>query len=462
MLGIFWVLIVLAVLFILAVISKKIFKTDIFLGVLIMTKTKRFIPFLDKLAKPKKTINILTDVGVVLGFGAFGLDYLLRDKKINKKKRILIFLLTFIILSYISFIGINFLLKNNPIISFSFIVFMSILSGLMGLSGFTLASLFFSAYDILFKLITGNISNAMPGVGLVIPGIKMPKIDLFIPWYGWLILIFSAIVHEFAHGAVLRTFKAKVKSMGFLLAGILPLGAFVEPDDKQLEKKKNRSVIRMLAAGPTSNAILSILFLIILIILKPGFFSLTQEININSTDYVFVSLVDENVMHLGEIYPSPAYGVLEKNDKIISINGFEIKNTENIKPSLKTNENNYLVLENIDTGVKKEVELYANEIGSFGFSVGVKTKPDYIIPKKYFWYKHFYAVIFWLTILNFLISTVNFLPTAPFDGGWMSRIIFEGYLPKKHNQKKRMKKISRFFGTLIVILLLLNIIPYFF
>jgi membrane-associated protease RseP (regulator of RpoE activity) len=460
---ILWILIIFAILFIVAQASRKIFKTDIFLGLFIMTKTRRFIPFLDKLAKPKKTLNVLADIGIVLGFGSFGLDYVLKDKLTQNYKRVLLFIISSVIFTYIYYIFLHMMFSNNPIISTSFIYFMAFLSGIMGLSGFTLASLVFSAYDIIVKLFAGTASTACPGVGLVIPGVKMPKVDLLIPWYGWIILIISAIIHEFAHGTMLRTIKAKVKSMGFILAGVLPLGAFVEPDDKQLAKKKNRSVIRMLSAGPTSNAILAIVFLIIYLLIVPGISDYSRSIAIERESYLYVHQVDENISVCGTVFESPAYGVLEKGDLILSVNDRPIRNRYDLMGATKLDFENKFVVKNQETDEEREVYLTPNEMGRMGFTYNVGYDPSYVIPQKYYWYKHILAIILWTAVLNFLIATVNFLPTFPFDGGMMSKIIFEGYLPKKkRDEKKRMKMIARFFGTLIVILLLLNIIPYFF
>lgn len=428
-----------------------------------MTKTRRFIPFLDRLAKPKKLLNTLTDIGVVIGFGSFGLDYILKEKIKSKLYRFLLFVFSGILFTYIYYILIGILLSNNPLISSGFLIIMAVLSGLMGLSGFTLASLVYSAYDIIVKLFAGTVASACPGVGLVVPGVKMPKVDLLIPWYGWIILIISAIIHEFAHGTMLRTIKAKVKSMGFILAVVFPLGAFVEPDDKEIEKKKSRSVIRMLSAGPTSNTIIAVIFIIIYLLIAPGISSYSKSIAIERESYLFVHSVDENISVCGTVFESPAYGFLEKNDLILSINDVKINNRYDLLSATKLETENKFIVRNMDTNIEREVYLTPNEMGRLGFTYNVGYDSDYQIPKKYYWYRTLLSVILWTAILNFLIATVNFLPTFPFDGGWMAKIIFEGYLPKKKNdEKKRMRRVARFFGTLIVILLLLNILPYFF
>jgi len=102
-----------------------------------------------------------------------------------------------------------------------------------------------------------------------------------------------------------------------------------------------------------------------------------------------------------------------------------------------------------------------NELGKLGFTAEPILKENYVKPPKYNFYKNLYNIIFWFALLNFVIATVNFLPTIPFDGGFMSQVIFSEYLNKKTPKKKRMKKVSKFFGTLIILLLILNIIPYF-
>lgn len=459
---ILWIILVILILILTSRLAKLLFGFDHYLGFLIMIRTTRFIKYLDRLAKAKKILNVFADIGIVLGFGAFGFDYLIKDKIKNKFYRFLIFIGVAFILTIITYFSTYSLLTNNPLISHNFMIFMVIFTGIMGLSGFTMGSLVFSAFDIIAKLFAGTAGTACPGVGLVIPGVKMPKMDLFIPWYGWLILIFSAIIHEFAHGALLRTIKVKIKSMGFILAAILPLGAFVEPNDKDLLKKKKKSIIRMYSAGPTSNTIIALVFFVIVLLVSPSISNYTNSIDQQRDLDIYVYSVDQTTEVCGSVYDSPAYGVLDENDIIVSINGVEISSRQDLTSASKLDQDNLFVVKNKETGIEREVNLKPNEMGSFGFTSGVRQDPNFVIPGKYKFYKHTLAVLVWIAILNLLIATVNYLPTVPFDGGAMSQIIFSGYLKKKRTEKKRMRLVQRFFGTIIVILLLLNIIPYFF
>jgi membrane-associated protease RseP (regulator of RpoE activity) len=89
---------------------------------------------------------------------------------------------------------------------------------------------------------------------LVLPGIN-PIIPL---WYGIFALAIGIIIHEFSHGILARWAKIKVKSLGLLLC-IIPIGAFVEPDEKEIENVDKWSRSRIFAVGPTSNIIFGLI-----------------------------------------------------------------------------------------------------------------------------------------------------------------------------------------------------------
>ncbi len=426
-----------------------------------MVRTKRLIKYLDKLAKPTKFLNIITDIGIVIGFGAFGLDYIIRDKVKSIYQRLLIFIGSGLVLSYLTYILTQKMLFSSVLIPEWFAMGIVVLTGIMGLAGFTLGSLLFSAYDILAKVAVGQGGSACPGVGLVIPGVQMPKVDIFIPWYGWIILIIAAIVHEVSHGVLLRKMKVKLKSMGFMFAALLPLGAFVEPDEKDIEKKNKRDIARMYSAGPMSNVILAIVFFLLFLAFTPVMTNYSQSIGTSKMDSVYVYAVDQNTDICGSVFPSPAYGVLDVNDIIYAVNNKIIVTQNSLNSAVKLNVDNNFIIKNPTTGEQKMVVLRANEMGRLGFTSGVLPDPDLQIPFKYYVYKAIFGVLLWSALLNFIIATVNYLPSFPFDGGGMSQIIFSDYLNKKHNQRKRMKRVAKFFGALIVLLLILNILPYF-
>jgi membrane-associated protease RseP (regulator of RpoE activity) len=66
------------------------------------------------------------------------------------------------------------------------------------------------------------------------------------------------LVHEFAHGILTRVGKMTVKSLGLLFM-VVPIGAFVEPDEEQLAKVDRGRRSRVFAVGPATNIITAFL-----------------------------------------------------------------------------------------------------------------------------------------------------------------------------------------------------------
>lgn len=92
---------------------------------------------------------------------------------------------------------------------------------------------------------------------LVIPGIN-PFVPL---WYGILALIVTLVVHEGGHGVLALAHKMRVKSLGLLFA-IVPIGAFVEPDEEDLRSSSRRKRLQVYAAGPTVNLVVAAIVLV--------------------------------------------------------------------------------------------------------------------------------------------------------------------------------------------------------
>ncbi|MEA3137775.1 MAG: hypothetical protein QOC71_2056 [Thermoplasmata archaeon] len=92
---------------------------------------------------------------------------------------------------------------------------------------------------------------------LVIPGVN-PFVPL---WYGIIALIVTLVVHEGGHGILARANGLRVKSLGLLVA-VIPIGAFVEPDEDDLKAAPRRRRLRVFAAGPAVNMSVAALFLI--------------------------------------------------------------------------------------------------------------------------------------------------------------------------------------------------------
>lgn len=113
----------------------------------------------------------------------------------------------------------------------------------------------------------------------IVQAIKIPPIMPLVPYLPqvlnldflpafyftyWIIIIaIVAGVHEFAHGIFMRRYGIKIKSTGFgffpFFFPIFPL-AFVEQDEKNMEKKKIFPQLSVLAAGTFTNLVTAIIF----------------------------------------------------------------------------------------------------------------------------------------------------------------------------------------------------------
>tara|TARA_B100001750_G_C15515818_1_gene607078 strand:+ start:2357 stop:3850 length:1494 start_codon:yes stop_codon:yes gene_type:complete len=94
-----------------------------------------------------------------------------------------------------------------------------------------------------------DVPSASPSELLLIPGIT-PTIPLF---WGLIGLIIALVVHEYGHGILTRAHGMRVRSFGLLIVGLVPIGAFAEPEGRELLRAPRRERQRVFAAGPAVN-----------------------------------------------------------------------------------------------------------------------------------------------------------------------------------------------------------------
>ena len=102
------------------------------------------------------------------------------------------------------------------------------------------------------------------------------RLEFLPPFYFtyWIVIIaVIAITHEMAHGILMRLYNVKIKSTGFaFFPWFFPVfpAAFVEQDEKSMNKSTKFHQLAILSAGTFANVVTAALFLVILF----GFFSL--------------------------------------------------------------------------------------------------------------------------------------------------------------------------------------------
>ncbi|WP_284010597.1 site-2 protease family protein [Haloarcula pelagica] len=97
---------------------------------------------------------------------------------------------------------------------------------------------------------------AIPGVNDFLPLSVAPEIVLG--------LVLGLIVHEGGHGLFCRVENIGIESMGLALFTLVPVGAFVQPDEDELVHADRGVQTRMFAAGVTNNFALALVALLLL------------------------------------------------------------------------------------------------------------------------------------------------------------------------------------------------------
>ncbi len=95
---------------------------------------------------------------------------------------------------------------------------------------------------------------------LAIPGFN-PMLPLT---YGILALFIAMVVHEMGHGIQSRANDCRVDSTG-LLYGVVPLGAFCEPNEEDLNKASRRVQMDVYSAGITVNTFVALIAFILML-----------------------------------------------------------------------------------------------------------------------------------------------------------------------------------------------------
>ncbi len=361
-----------------------------------------------------------------------------------------------------------------------------------------------------------DVEPVPPSQVLVLPGIN-PILPL---WYGLLALIVAIVIHELSHGVLSIVGKMKVKSMGVLLC-VIPVGAFVEPSARDMEKADRKVRRRVFAAGPMSNIVAALFFAMLF---SWGFMASAEP-------------VVDGILVLEVVEDSPAdYGGIEPGMVIYTFNGSEVPDGEPFTEAIgDTHPNQTVIVQLLDGKQHLEVSVtladkYAYYSGQNGYDppesmrntsfVGLHSRSlgkfqetlahpftsadsagegiinllyygallpmntqimplhapltDYYevkgplaaLPEGVFWtMANAFYYLFWI---NLLLGMFNALPMVPLDGGPIFRDTYYGWLEKRkiNITKKEMEiragKVTVFMALLIAgLLVFVLFVPYF-
>jgi len=316
----------------------------------------------------------------------------------------------------------------------------------------------------------------------------------------WIVVIaVVGIVHEFSHGIFARLYNIKVKSTGFAFFGPF-IGAFVEPDEKQMSKAKKKQQLAILAAGTFSNAVLCIIFFLMLWLFFAALYSqsgvvfdtydygfinsssinrignnisisfiagnLTEVKSGNST-YFIPSEIIQQISNSSMIFAygdSPALKA-GLSGAISEVNGIAIMNTAELKKEImkySPGETIEIIAIDISTGEKNNYTLkleknpqnesipylgiatLQQQMSILGkvrnFFMFFRDENVYYAPKFSPKITEFiYYLIWWLAFINLSVALANMLPAWIFDGGRFFYLSALAIVKKERIAKKILK-----------------------
>ena len=283
--------------------------------------------------------------------------------------------------------------------------------------------------------------DAPPALSPILPGVEIPGTGAHLPLVEGLIAIFIVIViHEFAHGVICRLYDINVKSSGLVLFGPLP-GAFVEPDEDELDDASWTAAQSMFGAGPFSNILLGI----------PIFLLLTGGVIVHDAAY------DDLGVQITEFSnESQVLDGLEENQIITQLDNTTISDTVDLRIFLQNTQPNQTVSV-ITTEGQRSITLKTHptrDIGYMGiipvsvrepsdsfwsfisvapslftwffgdFSETVTAPWQWIIVNPFGAFQGSMGLLGWMWLVTTGVAGANLLPIGPLDGG---RMLFDSF-----------------------------------
>jgi membrane-associated protease RseP (regulator of RpoE activity) len=354
---------------------------------------------------------------VIIFLVILGIFLLSKRRKLTIQK--IIFPLFYLIMFKTS-IGLNFMEKYGKKYR-DFIVFLG--NCFVGFAVLGMVLIFILLFYTIVKSLF--IPADIPPVTPVLPYVPIPGLGTIGFWH-WIIAIFVlATFHEFAHGIVAIANKVKIKSSGpaffAVLVPIIP-AAFVEPDEKNFQKKSDIIKYSVYSAGPVANIILG-LFLMIIVV---NFIMVPIQMHYTEPQGLEVS---------SQLDPdAPAYGMFEEPTLITFVNGKPVVERQDFLRELQcltpgetvtlaNNENQYEI-----TTKDKD--------GKASLGILFTEKREWTTGGDGKIYSWILDLIRWTALLNIFVGLANLLPLGPIDGGLILKTLLERLCK---NRKKAMK-----------------------
>ena len=150
----------------------------------------------------------------------------------------------------------------------------------------------------------------IPGVNDFLPLSVAPEILLG--------LLVGLVVHEGGHGLFCRVEDIDIESMGLALFAVIPIGAFVEPDEENRREADRGSQSRMFAAGVTNNFAVTVVAFALLFGPVMGAIAVAPGAAV------------------GGVFPNSAadHADVQRGDRIVAVNGTDVAGNDDLDDAL--------------------------------------------------------------------------------------------------------------------------------
>ncbi len=307
----------------------------------------------------------------------------------------------------------------------------------LGLLGLSIGFLTLQASTILLGYASGG--DPQPGVAPLIPGLQIGP--FYIPFVeGWLSLFLILLIHEGAHGIASLRRGIPVRDWGVVFLVVLPIGAFVSPDEERYKNATRDTKLTILSAGAGFNMLAFMLSSVLLVSLLFATSPYVEHVVETYGIGLRVGEVPPVVEINGKQLKSLVYGVMEGGDIITHVNGVPVKTVDDLKKAM--GEGNAVTIRFFRGEEFREVTIpNKGYIGVKGLYTELRDPP--------LLYSVLVFIISFLSVfamLNFLIAVVNALPFFIFDGGQVVKEVYPHW---------------KWLNTVAKALLLINILPWF-
>lgn len=323
----------------------------------------------------------------------------------------------------------------------------------------------------------------------------IPGINEFVPstFAVWFAFFFTLVIHEFGHAILCRVEQIAVKSMGVLLL-IIPIGAFVEPDEEGVKEASSWPRMRMYGAGIINNILVGVISFGLMVSLigmavptqEPVVVGVYKNYSASEADIPVPSIirtVNGEMVHTSQDVSDilngtrPGDTVIVGFDKKGEINDYSL-NVSTWPEVLGARESGFMgVFYYNGQGVIDTVQSLFSPLGIFmllsvpfnptmegqylrilGFDIA--DTEYYKVPFSGYW--ELIHLLFWSGFINLAAGLFNALPLVPLDGGFIFREGTERILNRRGLARYTDYVVSFVSTGMVVLIVAIFTLPYLF